>query len=445
MSNTSEQEAPRSPPAREIPVDGTRLDATLSLLREGYAFIPNRMKRLQTNIFRTRLMMRDTLCLSGPAAAELFYGGDGATRIGAMPQTVLRLLQDRQSVQQLEGEDHRHRKALFIRLLMQDEDGLARLVALFNRTFLERLPGWETRDRVVLSDEIEGILAETAFRWTGTPLARVNLEQDGRTLGEMVHGAGRFGPRNWRALLRRNRLEARLRAVIEDIRDGKVSVADGSPIDSIAQHRDRTGTLLPPRTATVELINILRPIVAIGRYIVFAALALHENDEWRRLLAAGNDALLPDFAEEVRRISPFFPFVGAVATRALDFEGHRIEQGQWLLLDLYGTTHDEALFPEPHRFKPHRILSWRDKNFAFIPQGAGDVATTHRCPGEQVTVEILMEAVRILTREMTYEVPTQSFDVSLRRVPAVPESGFVMASIRQEKQPAPATDEDAWA
>lgn len=419
----------------EIPRDTTRGDATLSLLREGYAFIPQRMKRLDTNIFRTRLMLRDTLCLSGPAAAELFYGSGMLTRVGAMPQTVLRLLQDKESVQQLDGEEHRHRKAMFIRLLMQDDDGMTRLVALFRRHFIARLPEWEQRDSVELSTEIDNILAETALRWTGTPLATLDLAREGRTLAEMVQGAGRFGPRTWLALARRNRLEKRIRSIFKDIRDNRIAVAEGSPIDHVAQHRDRQGALLSPRAAAVELINILRPIVAIGRYIVFAAMALHEHDEWRRLLAAGADELLPDFAEEIRRISPFFPFVGAVAKEDLIFKGHRIPKGQWLLLDLYGTTHDETLFPEPHRFKPHRQLSWRDRNNAFIPQGAGDIATTHRCPGERATVEILMEAIRILTRDISYAVAEQDLEVPLNRVPAGPKSGFVMTKVRRTAAP----------
>jgi fatty-acid peroxygenase len=416
---------------RDIPVDSYRVDATLALLREGYTFLPDRFRRLRTNIFRTRLMLRDTLCLCGPGAARLFYGGDGLTRIGAMPQTVLRLLQDKESVQQLDGANHRHRKAMFIRLLMRDDQSLARLVFLFRRHFLARLSEWQTLSHVVLSREIDGILAATAIEWTGMPVGTLDPARDGATLAGMVHGAGRFGPKTWLALARRNRLERQLRTVIEDIREGRIPVAEGSVIDAIAAHRDRNGELLSPRAASVELLNILRPIVAIGRFVVFAAVALHAHDDWRRLISSGEEALLPDFAEEIRRISPFFPFVGAVARADLDFEGHRIRKGQWLLLDLYGTTHDETLFPEPDRFKPHRQLSWRDRNDAFIPQGAGDVATTHRCPGERVTVELLMEAIRILTRDMTYDVETQDLDVALNRVPAVPASGFVISGVRR--------------
>ncbi len=41
-------------------------------------------------------------------------------------------------------------------------------------------------------------------------------------------------------------------------------------------HRDPYGNLLDPGVAAVELINILRPTVAVARYVAFAAVALHE-------------------------------------------------------------------------------------------------------------------------------------------------------------------------
>jgi fatty-acid peroxygenase len=47
---------------------------------------------------------------------------------------------------------------------------------------------------------------------------------------------------------------------------------------SLAAHRDEGGTFLPTGIAVIELINILRPIVAMARYIVFAAIELHRNE-----------------------------------------------------------------------------------------------------------------------------------------------------------------------
>lgn len=99
-----------------IPRD-TSLDSTLALLREGYTFIPNRRRRYGTDIFATRLMLRPVVCITGGEAAEFFYGGDRFTRKRSLPPTTLRLLQDKGSVQLLDGEAHQWRKRMFMSLM----------------------------------------------------------------------------------------------------------------------------------------------------------------------------------------------------------------------------------------------------------------------------------------------------------------------------------------
>lgn len=96
-----------------IPHDGS-LDSTLALLRDGYDFIGKRSRRLQSDIFATRLMQRRAVCMVGEDAARAFYHPGRFTRRGAIPPTTLRLLQDKGSVQLLDGEAHRLRKAMFL-------------------------------------------------------------------------------------------------------------------------------------------------------------------------------------------------------------------------------------------------------------------------------------------------------------------------------------------
>lgn len=47
---------------------------------------------------------------------------------------------------------------------------------------------------------------------------------------------------------------------------------------------------LPRKVAAVDLLNVLRPVVAIGTYITFIAHALHTHPEWRERIRAGDDA-----------------------------------------------------------------------------------------------------------------------------------------------------------
>ncbi|MGK6312039.1 cytochrome P450 [Neorhizobium sp. DT-125] len=423
----------KKPPAGGMPQaipEENALDATLLLLQEGYEFISNRCDRLGTDIFRTRLMLTDVLCMRGPQAARLFYGAPGLTRKGSMPQTVLRLLQDKGSVQQLDDEAHRHRKALFVRMLMQAED-VAALVALFRDLWRSELPRWREAGRIVLFDEVNRLLTRAVCGWACVPLPQEKVSGMARSLAGMVENAGHIRPGTVKALLRRTRTEKYLEGLVRDVRAGRLDVPERAPLARIAAHRELDGKPLDPAVAAVELTNVLRPAVAVGRFVVFAALELYRNSFWVRLFQGGDEKAMEEFVEEVRRTAPFFPFVGAIAKEDIEWEGHVIPKGQWLLLDLYGTVHDERLFPRSQDFWPQRHLSWRHQDFSFIPQGAGETASTHRCPGEQITVEIVKEAARLLSTEMCYDVPEQDFTVRKNRIPALPESGFVITNIRK--------------
>ena len=405
-------------------------DETLALMREGYGFLPRRFADLDTPIFRTRLMLRDVICMTGPIAARLIYDDARLTRVGAMPQTVLRLLQDKGSVQQLDGAAHRHRKALFVRMLMEDREALERLVATFRREFLERVPDWSRKGAVSLGRELDLILFRTALSWTQAPVDDATLEDDAALTADMIENAGHVGPRTFTTLFRRSQMEKRFRAAFREIRSGRRTPLPGSPMAMLAAYRDVHGALLTPTVAAVELINLIRPIVAIGRYIVFAALRLERHPQWKEILAEPDAERLADFAEEVRRISPFFPFVGAVARASFDWRGYRIRRGQWLMLDLYGSCHDGAVFRAPDEFRPGRGVRCDEEDYAFIPQGAGSTTRGHRCPGEMATVEILKEAVRLLAGTIDYEVPEQDLSVSLTTVPTGPADGFVISGVR---------------
>lgn len=59
---------------------------------------------------------------------------------------------------------------------------------------------------------------------------------------------------------------------------------------------------------TIELINLLRPIIAISIFITFTALALYEHEDSKEKLGQGNERDLEMFVQEVRRYYPFAPF-----------------------------------------------------------------------------------------------------------------------------------------
>ena len=65
-------------------------DKTLSVLKEGYEFIMNRDRDLNTNIFETRILGEKAICLIGSELAELFYDNTRFRRSDAAPARVKR-------------------------------------------------------------------------------------------------------------------------------------------------------------------------------------------------------------------------------------------------------------------------------------------------------------------------------------------------------------------
>lgn len=129
---------------RDRPFDGT-----LALLSEGYEFIPSRCKRYQSDIFTTRLLLRKVHCVSGPEAARMFYEPGRFTRKGAFPISALKLLQDKDSVQALDGEDHRWRKRMFMALMTRES--IDDLIGRFAEGWFAALNDWETADHMSCS------------------------------------------------------------------------------------------------------------------------------------------------------------------------------------------------------------------------------------------------------------------------------------------------------
>lgn len=412
---------------RPIPRDAS---SSLTLALEGYPFIRNKARRHGSDFFLTRLFGKRVVCMTGPEAARMFYSGGRFTRRNAMPVNAMTLLQDRGSVQALDGAAHRHRKRMFMSLV--DPEAVGRLCELMAEEWRSRLPRWERSGRVVLFPEVEEILCRAVCDWCGVPLSGAELAQKTGWFSAMIDGAGSIGPRNWRGQFRRARAERWVTRIVVDTRAGTIAPPKDSALRAISCHREPDGQLLDETTAAVELINILRPTVAIARYVVYAAIALHDHPRYReRFQEAPDDAELECFVQEVRRLCPFFPFIGGRVLEPFEWKGHRFEPGTWVILDIYGTNLDQESWKDPDAFRPERFRDWDESAFNLIPQGGGDSYETHRCPGERISIELTKTAVRLLTAEMRYRVPPQDLSLYLRRVPALPRSGFVMTDVKQ--------------
>ena len=413
--------------AAPLPRDD-RFDATLALKRDPYRYISRRARELGTDCFETRVLLRPTLCLTGRDAAQLFYDPQRFQRGGAAPSALQKTLFGVGGVQGLDGEAHAQRKQLFLSLTTDTQ--IADLAEISAEGWRRAAARWRLADRVVLYAEARELLTRAVCSWAGVPLPEAEVTGRTRDLTLLYDAAGRVG-QQLAVRHARARCERWAAEVIERIRAGELPQADGCPAQAVALWREADGRLLLPLPiAAVELLNLLRPTVAVSVWFAFLAHALHAHAEQREKLRAASAHERECFAQEVRRFYPFFPAVPARVREDFEWRGCTLRAGTRALLDLFGIDHDGRIWGDPEAFRPERFRDWDGDAFAFVPQGGGDVETGHRCPGEGVALALMQRALGFLVDEIDYAVPSQDLSIDFARLPALPRSGFVLKDVR---------------
>ena len=400
-------------------------DIAAGLARHGYRYPLRRMRAWQVNGFQARLLGRRAVLLAGPLAARQFYDNTRFVRARAVPSPIRRTLFGKGTVHGLDGAAHHHRKAVFGAVMCSDR--LADLADAARTGWRAAVARWESGGRVELFGEAVRVLGEAMSGWAGITVPPRHLEPRLSDMVTIVDNVGTVGGQI-RACRARHRLTEWARAHIDAVRSDVLHPDSSTALYEMAHHRDRAGRRLPSRVAADELLNVLRPAVAVARLVTFAAHALHLHPQWRHRLAWGDDPLLTAFVWEVRRFYPFVPVVAARVRREFRWQGHRFRRGRTVLLDLYGTNHDPGFWQDPDRFDPARFRHAPPDRFGCVPHGGGRADTGHRCPGEDATTMLLKQAVAVLAR-LEYRVPTQDLTFSYRRFPPRIRSGFIMSEV----------------
>ncbi|WP_330587569.1 cytochrome P450 family protein [Anaerocolumna sedimenticola] len=260
-----------------VPKDKT-LDNSMALLMEGYEFIPNRCRKYQSDLFITRLLGEKVICISGVDASKIFYDNQKFTRKGAAPKRVQKTLFGVNGVQALDGNAHKHRKAMFMSIMTPYN--LKRLESITRKHWEKAAKEWERKTKsrnksflnpkqIILFDEVQNIMCKIACEWAGIPLSPKEVKLRADDLGKLVDGFGGIGIRYYEGRCARKRTENWIRGIITQIRQEKIVAAKNTAAYTIARHRGLKGKLLNTQIVAVELINIVRPIVAIATYITF--------------------------------------------------------------------------------------------------------------------------------------------------------------------------------
>lgn len=411
-------------------------DRTWSLLTDPYRFIAAASRRAGSDVVETRVLGRRTICVTGAEAAEVFLDPERFQRAGAAPLPLQMTLFGRGGVQGLDGDEHRQRKRLFMDLM--DPGRVEELGAGFARGWEQRLERWTSGQDVSLFEEVAEMLTVAVCEWAGVPLPRGDVARRTRQLTSLFVDAGRPGPAHLRSVVARQQADRWARGLVVEVRSGLLAVDADSALARVARHRSADGTLLEARTAGVELLNLLRPTVAVSVFIVHLAHALSVHPVWRARLAAGRPEDDEMFFEEVRRFYPFFPATVARVRRDFVWRGHAFPAGARVLLDLYGTDHDARGFERPDVFLPERFASMTPDDVTLIPQGPGNPHVHHRCPGEAITRTLMGVALDVLARRVDFEVTDPFAGPDLSRAPGLPRDGLRLSHVVHKGSRGPA-------
>lgn len=384
-------------------------DQTIPLLRHGYRFWDVLRRREGSEIVQARLAHEQVTVVRGASAAQFFYEQPGTERSSALPTALVGPLFGSGPVHMLDGDDHTHRKSLFTHLL--DGHASARVAARVAQLWDERSVAWN--DTVDTFDAVGAILFEAGCAWVGIPLEDEDVASRVRDMIAMVDGFGAPSARNLRARRARRRTDAWVTELVEASR---AETDRGTPLDHVARHRDPDGELLPAHTAAVEVINLIRPLVAVTWLAsgLFRALASHPHVGADVVAGAVSPFAV---ANEVRRTQPFVPFLATRATRDLAWEDALVPAGSLLVLDVWGTNHDPRMWRDPDTFDPHRFDFTPVTPYNLVPQGGGHRETGHRCPGEDLTLAVLATLVDRVAR-MSWRL--EESPPGLRRMPPEP-------------------------
>ncbi|MDT0651049.1 cytochrome P450 [Autumnicola edwardsiae] len=408
------------------------MESTFGIVFKGYPYFKEKFEKENKDIIKTRLLFKKTLVLRGVEAAEIFYDQSKFQRKGATPKRFQKTLFGEGGVQGTDGEAHRKRKHMFMQFM--GKEAVDRIKENFLQLWQNQLPEWMDAEELVLFDQVEKILCMAACNWAGVPLKEGEEKLRSKQLSRIIRSAGAVGVDHYRGRIARKKAEKWIIGFVKEIRSKKQVPGENSSIlETFSLFRDEKGKLLPEKIVAVEVLNILRPIVAIARYITFSALALHEHPQYKKRLKAdeGLDLL---FVHEVRRYYPFFPFVAAQVKEDFEWKDEKFPKGTRVLLDIYATNHDKRTWVNPAAFYAERFKDWEGSAYNFIPQGGGDHHQNHRCAGEWITIQITCAAVNFLVKEIDYDVPEQDLKISMNRIPATPKSRFKIFNVRRSKR-----------
>ena len=191
-----------------------------------------------------------------------------------------------------------------------------------------------------------------------------------------------------------------------------------TPAGTVIAHRDERGDLLDVHTAAVEIINLVRPLVAVSWLVSGLAMTCQTGRTWRTR-SAPSPCRRPTWPKRYVGHTRSSRSSRHAPPRTWSTAVRRSRSGSLIVLDAWGTNHDPRIWQAPDTFDPRRFRTTPVTPYNLVPQGGGDRHTGHRCPGEDMTLAVLTTLVPRLAA-LPYSVIGEA--PGLRRMPPKPRS-----------------------
>lgn len=410
----------------KVPEIKIKLTDVTERLDEGYLLLSELRKEANAPVVKARLLNKEVIAIYGKEAAKKFYDSRNFKREGAMPKIVLKTLFGENGVQTLDGQAHEHRKTIFMDLMTPKR--MEEYHRILDKNLTQKLD--RQQGQFELFDLAKDVLFRSICEWAGIDLSQLTkkeVDQLAEYQISMISSAVTNPATHIKGIDNRKKSEKWAQSLIENARINPVAGKEDVALYAFAKATDDHGELLPIDVAAVELLNVIRPTVALTVWIALMGHALFSRPDIYQRLHAEFDQLQDSFIQEMRRYYPFFPMLPAFAIQDVEVDGYLIPKDSWVVLDLYGTNHDDRMIETPEVFRISRYLGKEkhisyDEEYEMIAQGGGEFKTMHRCAGEWITLHTLRVFSDQLVNKYQFSIPEQDWSIPMNQFPTYPKS-----------------------
>lgn len=410
----------------KVPEIKIKLTDVTERLDEGYLLLSELRKEANAPVVKARLLNKEVIAIYGKEAAKKFYDPRNFKREGAMPKIVLKTLFGENGVQTLDGQAHEHRKTIFMDLMTPKR--MEEYHRILDKNLTQKLD--RQQGQFELFDLAKDVLFRSICEWAGIDLSQLTkkeVDQLAEYQISMISSAVTNPATHIKGIDNRKKSEKWAQSLIENARINPVAGKEDVALYAFAKATDDHGELLPIDVAAVELLNVIRPTVALTVWIALMGHALFSRPDIYQRLHAEFDQLQDSFIQEMRRYYPFFPMLPAFAIQDVEVDGYLISKDSWVVLDLYGTNHDDRMIETPEVFRISRYLGKEkhisyDEEYEMIAQGGGEFKTMHRCAGEWITLHTLRVFSDQLVNKYQFSIPEQDWSIPMNQFPTYPKS-----------------------